>query len=94
MSTDSSVSDFVRPSRERVLADVKQIVAEHTPVAVEEIREDHALEADLLFDSLERVEALMEAEDHFDITVPDDAAEKVRTVGDMVDGILRLLGQG
>jgi acyl carrier protein len=80
------------PSRQHVLEDVKQIVAEFTPLPPEQIREDHALLADLGCDSLDIVEITMEVEEHFDISVPDDQEQDIRTVGDVADGVLRLLG--
>ena len=46
---------------------------------------------DLGYDSLDIVEATMEVEEHFNITVPDDQAEPIRTVGSIVDGVMRLL---
>ncbi len=36
----------------------------------------------------------MEVEEHFDISVPDDQGQDTHTVGDIADGVLRLLGQG
>jgi len=35
----------------------------------------------------------MEVEDHFDINVPDEASERIDTVGQIADGVLELLGQ-
>ncbi|MCX7426479.1 MAG: phosphopantetheine-binding protein [Planctomycetia bacterium] len=59
----------------------------------EQIEETHALLADLGSDSLDIIEITMEVEEHFDISVPDDQEQDVRTVRDIVDGVLRLLGQ-
>jgi acyl carrier protein len=59
----------------------------------EQIEETHTLLADLGCDSLDIIEITMEVEEHFDISVPDDQEQDVRTVGDIVDGVLRLLGR-
>jgi acyl carrier protein len=80
-------------SRQEVLEDVKRIVSEFATVPPGQIQESHALLADLGCDSLDIVEITMEVEEHFDISVPDDQEQEIRTVGDIADGVLRLLGQ-
>jgi acyl carrier protein len=45
---------------------------------------------DLGFDSLTMVETALEIDEEFDVSVPDEMMETVRTVGDIVDGILQL----
>jgi acyl carrier protein len=57
------------------------------------IRESDALDTDLGCDSLDKVEITMEIEEQFDLSIPDEYGEKVRTVGDITDGVLQLLGQ-
>ena len=91
MQTQSSVSETIIHSRERVLEDVKAIAGEQARIAVEAIRESSDLENDLGFDSLDKVETVMEVEEHFGIDVPDDVADGVRTIGDIVDGVMVLL---
>lgn len=44
-------------------------------------------------DSLDTVELVMELEEEFDINIPDDEAEKIRTVADAIRAILRRRGQ-
>ena len=61
--------------------------------APEKILERHALVEDLGCDSLLLVEIAMEAEEQFGIPVPDEFLERIRTVGDVADGVLELLGQ-
>jgi acyl carrier protein len=91
MPINTTDSEKAAPTRTEVLADVKQIVAEFTSVPLAEIQEFHDLFNDLGYDSLDIVEATMEVEEHFNITVPDDQAEPIRTVGGIVDGVMRLL---
>ncbi len=78
-------------SRDRVVCGVKEIVGEQAGIAPEHIEETSDLECDLAYDSLMMIETVMELEEHFGITVPDDVAEKVRTVGDVVEGVWQLL---
>jgi len=93
MSVEHSFSSGVVPSRDRVLEDVKEIVAEQKGIALQTIRASHALEADLGCDSLDKVEILMETEEHFNITATDEVEEKIHTVGDIVDAVVELLGR-
>jgi acyl carrier protein len=48
---------------------------------------------DLGCDSLDVVEISMELEEHFDISIPNEFGDSAKTVGDAVDGIMRLLGE-
>jgi len=80
--------------RDRILADVKQIVGEHMEIAPETVRDGDALVADLGCDSLDVIEITMEVEEHFDVTVPDEASERIDTVGQIADGVLELRGRG
>jgi acyl carrier protein len=93
MSVKSNRTDGLWASRERVLEEVKQIVAVQLSIAPESIQENSQLEADLGCDSIDVVEITMEIEEHFDLTVPDDIGQQLRTIGDAVDGVMRLLGQ-
>ena len=63
---------------------VKKIVAEKLGVPEEKVTESAAFVNDLGADSLDVVEFVMEVEKEFDITIPDDAAAKLETVGDAV----------
>ena len=78
-------------SRQSILEDVKQIVAEQLGADSERIREEHLLEEDLGCDSLTLVEITMEVEEHFDISISDEQADRVRRVRDIVEGVLQLL---
>lgn len=81
------------PSREAIVEGVKQVVAEQISIPAKDIRETSELEAELGCDSLDLVEITMEIEEHFGIDVPDEVHEKIRTVGDIADGVERLLAQ-
>jgi acyl carrier protein len=60
---------------------------------VDRIAEDNALVEDLGCDSLDIVEISMELEEHFDISIPDEFGEQIRTIGDVTDGVLQLLAE-
>ena len=66
---------------------VKHIVVEQLGVKEEEVSGDSSFVDDLGADSLDTVELVMELEEEFDINIPDDAAEKIRTVGEVVNYI-------
>ena len=63
---------------------VRKIVAEKLGVSEDKVTETSAFVNDLGADSLDIVEFVMEVEKEFDITIPDDAAAKLVTVGDAV----------
>ena len=73
------------------MADVSQrvidIVAEQLGVDKEKVTPDTSFVNDLGADSLDTVELVMELEEEFDINIPDDAAEKIQTVGQAIDFI-------
>ncbi|MBD5389242.1 acyl carrier protein [bacterium] len=63
---------------------VKKIVAEKLSVAEDKITETATFTNDLGADSLDVVEFIMEVEKEFNITIPDDEAAKLTTIGDAV----------
>ncbi len=66
---------------------VIDIVAEQLGVDRDKISRETSFVNDLGADSLDTVELVMELEEEFDINIPDDAAEKIQTVGQAVDYI-------
>ncbi len=60
------------------------IVSEQLNVPKEDIKTESKFVDDLKADSLDVVELVMEFEDEFDVTIPDEDYEKIRTVGDAV----------
>ena len=63
---------------------VQDIVAEQLGVDKEKIKPETSFVNDLGADSLDTVELVMELEEEFDINIPDDAAEKIQTVGQAI----------
>ena len=65
-------------------ARVKKIVVEHLGVEESKVTEAANFIDDLGADSLDTVELVMAFEEEFGVEIPDDAAEKIRTVGDAI----------
>ena len=61
---------------------VKEIIAKELGVEREKLTNDASFMEDLGADSLDTVELVMEFEKEFNIDIPDEVAEKLRTVGD------------
>ena len=70
-----------------VLEKVKAILAEQFDADEDKITADTDLQEDLGADSLDVVDLLMSIEDEFDVEVPDEEIENVKTVGDVVEYI-------
>ena len=66
---------------------VKEIIAKQLNRPVEEITEDKELVKDLGADSLDVVEMLMAFEDEFSVSVSEEEAMKIKTVGDIIGAI-------
>ena len=65
-------------------AKVKALIAEKLGVEEGEVVPDASFTNDLGADSLDTVELIMEFEKEFDVTIPDEDAEKIATVGDAI----------
>ena len=66
---------------------VKQIISEQLGVEEAEVTSSASFTDDLGADSLDQVELVMALEENFDIEIPDDAAEKIRTVQEAIEYI-------
>ena len=69
---------------EKVLEKVKAIIVEHLGVEESKVVEPASFIDDLGADSLDQVELVMAFEEEFGVEIPDDAAEKITTVGSAV----------
>ena len=63
---------------------VKAIIVEKCGVSESEVTPEASFTQDLGLDSLDTVELIMEFEKEFGITIPDDQAEGIKTVGDAI----------
>ena len=66
---------------------VRDIVAEQLGVDKDKVSPETSFVNDLGADSLDTVELVMELEEEFNINIPDDAAEKIQTVGQAIEFI-------
>ena len=64
---------------------VKSIIVDKLGVDESDVTRDASFTNDLGADSLDTVELIMEFEKEFDLTIPDEEAEEIATVGDAVD---------
>ncbi|MBP3504184.1 MAG: acyl carrier protein [Bacilli bacterium] len=67
-----------------VFEKVKKIIVEELNVSEEKVTMEASLVEDLEADSLDAVEIIVRIEEEFDLQVDDEAAENVKTVGDLV----------
>jgi acyl carrier protein len=63
------------------------IVCENLGVNKENVTRSTSFQEDMGADSLDIVELVMELEEEFEITIPDEQAEKIKTVGEAIDYI-------
>ncbi|HEY6391370.1 MAG TPA: phosphopantetheine-binding protein [Bryobacteraceae bacterium] len=80
-------------SNEELTERVRGIIAAAQHVPVEKIAADSTFE-ELGIDSLDGINILFAVESEFNINIPDDAAQKIRSVRDVIDGIAKLLESG
>ena len=79
--------ELIYMSSEEVFDKVKEIIVEQLGVVDTSVTMEASFIDDLGADSLDIVELIMALEEEFDIEIPDGDAEKVVTVGDVVDYI-------
>lgn len=70
-----------------VFEKIKLILAEQLEVNAEDLTLETNIAKDLGADSLDVVELLMSIEDEFEIEIPDEEIENIRTIGELVDYI-------
>lgn len=68
-----------------ILSKVKEIIVNELSVDEAQITQEARFIEDLGADSLDTVELIMKLEEVFEISIPEEDAEKMRTVGDAVD---------
>jgi acyl carrier protein len=64
---------------------VKKIIVDKLGVDESEVTHEASFTNDLGADSLDTVELIMEFEKEFDVSIPDDQAEKIQTVGQAIE---------
>ena len=66
---------------------VKNIIVEQLGVEPEQVKPEAQIVNDLGADSLDTVELIMALEEEFNIDIPDEQAEKIKTVGEAIEHI-------
>ena len=66
---------------------LKDIIADQLSVDADEVTMDSNIQDDLGADSLDVVDLITTIEDEFDISIPDEAVEEIKTVGDIANYI-------
>ena len=82
--------------KEEVAAQVRQVIIDQCGYLQEQVTEEKDLEKDLIFDTLDLCELAMSLEETFDITIPEDEANAMHTVGDwtrIVEVKMEILGR-
>ena len=74
-------------SVENVQERVKNIIVEQLGVEADQVKPEAHFVTDLGADSLDTVELIMALEEEFDVEIPDEKAEKIKTVGEAIDYI-------
>lgn len=78
--------------RSEIQAKLTDLLVQELGLQRDKIKPSASFEKDLEVDSLGVVELLMALEDAFEVTIPDDEAERIVTVADAVDLIAEKLG--
>jgi acyl carrier protein len=81
-------------SREKVLAKVREHLSNELEVPLDRIDESTRFREDLDADSLDLYELVMELEDTYGVSVPEQEAATIETVGQAVEFVSRRLGVG
>jgi len=76
---------IVATTEERII----QIVCDNLGVNKEQVTRNTSFQEDIGADSLDIVELVMELEEEFEITIPEEHADKIKTVGEAIDYIER-----
>ena len=78
---------MMKEGKRMVLEKVKKILSDQFDVEEDSITPDTMIEGDLGADSLDVVDLLMSIEDEFELEIPDEETDKIKSVGDLVQYI-------
>jgi acyl carrier protein len=83
---------FFPPEHAGVASKLRRIMARHSPVDLSRLHPDDSIVEDIRMDALDSmstVEFVVEVEKEFGIRIPEEAAEKMRTLRDVIDYVLQ-----
>jgi acyl carrier protein len=92
-SSDVTLQSPIEDHMSNVEEKVKDIIVEELGVEREKLTSEASFMEDLGADSLDTVELVMAFEKEFDIDIPDEDAEKLRTVGDAMNYLHEKIGK-
>ncbi|MGT2888441.1 acyl carrier protein [Streptococcus didelphis] len=78
-------------TKEDILAKLIELIKEQDPTKATLITEETSLQDDLDVDSIELTEFIINIEDSFHLSIPDEDVENLNTFGDLCDYLLRAL---
>jgi acyl carrier protein len=79
-------------STEEVLSGLAELINDETGIATDSVQLDKSFTDDLDIDSISMMTIVVNAEDKFDVKIPDDEVKNLKTVGDAVDYIVKAQG--
>lgn len=82
------------PTAAALAEEVTRLICEHFGVNPAQVTRETRFQEDLGADSLDIVELIMRLEEMIDVTIPDDEAPKLKTVGDAVDYVVKRRAAG
>ncbi len=79
-------------SSEEVLAGLAELINDETGIATDTVQPDKSFTDDLDIDSISMMTIVVNAEEKFDVKIPDDEVKNLKTVGDAVNFIVNAQG--
>ncbi|MCU1570523.1 MAG: acyl carrier protein [Naasia sp.] len=79
-------------STEEVLAGLAELVSDETGIATDTVEMDKSFTDDLDIDSISMMTIVVNAEEKFDVKIPDEEVKNLKTVGDAVNYIVKAQG--
>lgn len=81
--------DIIR-KKDMIFEDILKLVVDELEISPTEVTPDLSIVEDLMFDSMQIYELVIDLEEAYDIRLPDDLIDTVKTVGDVVDLVYTL----
>ena len=76
-------------TNDEVLAGLAELITDETGISADEVALDKSFTDDLDIDSISMMTIVVNAEDKFDVKIPDDEVKNLKTVGDAVEYIVK-----